>query len=252
MEEWQEADRGYLFAAADGVRLFARHSADPADRAVFAHEAAVREVVGREGPLRAPAVLERGEDWLLEEAIPATQCEGAACVAAVAAAAERIMRLELPHGPPGASRGRIEAWRSRVRLVASKLPIRDVVRARRIASGSPLPERPSHGDFHAGNILYSDGAAWVVDWELSALRPAGYDLMRCCATMRAPEREALFEAAVDLVGTRHRPDLLRLRYAVAVQTIAQQLAAVHDFNLDRAAADDLLRELPRLREDARL
>ena len=219
---------------------------------MFAHEAAVRSVVGSTGPLRAPAVLEHGDGWLLEDAITPTPCEGPGRVAAVAAAAARIPELDLPEAPAPAPTDRWTATRMRLQLLGSKLPVRDVVRARRVVRASPLPKRPSHGDFHVGNILFSDGVAWVVDWELSALRPVGYDLMRCCATLPPAEREALFEAAVEVVGARHRPDLLRLRYAVIVETIAQQVAAVHDFNLDRAAADDLLRELPRMRADARL
>src|SRR5262245_28327160 len=106
---WWEGERSYLFAACPGGRLFGRGGRGPADAAVLEHEAAVREIVGAEGPLRAPPVLERGRGWLLETAIEPEPFGGAAHVELVVAAAERLRGLELPELPPRPGRGSFRA-----------------------------------------------------------------------------------------------------------------------------------------------
>ena len=241
-----------MFAAAPGGPLFARMSVEPADAAMLEHEAVVREVVGTDGPLRAPAVLERGPNWLLEEAVDPEPCRGAERVDLVAAAAEAIALLELPPAPTGAGR-RMAKARTRARMLRSTLRLRDLRAARRTLADPGLPAITSHGDFHQGNVLVNEGAAWVVDWELSGLRPAGYDLMQFWATLERPEdRERLFEAAVATVGRARRPALLALRHALVVRTIAGKVAGPKAFDRDPAGAHDLLELLPELRAEAGL
>ena len=248
---WREHLRGYLFADSPDGRLFGRWSDDPDDEATLAHEAAVREIVGTDGPLRAPLVLERAAAWLLEEAVESEPCEGPERIDAVAAAAERISQLDLPPAPARSGRG--GSLRTRARILRSPLPLRDLRTARRTMDDPGLPSVTSHGDFHRGNVLVQDDVVWVVDWELSGERPAEYDLMQFWATLeRAEDRERLFEAAAAAVGSAHRPALLRLRHALVVRTIAGKFAAPMAFDRDRGGAHDLLELLPELRAEAGL
>ena len=210
------------------------------------HEVAVRELVGAEGPLRAPPVLERGMDWLLESAIEAEPFGGASHVELVAAAADRLRGLELPELPPRSTRGRAAA---RLRLLASPLPVADLRRARRIMAERRLPSVTTHGDFHPGNVLISGGAAWVVDWELCGRGPAGSDLLLFGATVESVEdRERLLEAAAELAGDRS--ETLRLAYAVLVRAAAAKLSAAQPFDRDPHGAKRLLALLPRARRSA--
>ena len=211
----------------------------------------MREIVGTDGALRAPLVLERAAGWLLENAVDSEPFEGAEPIDAVVAAAGRIPHLDLPRAP--VRPGRAGSLRTRAKLLRSPLPLRDLRAARRTLADPGLPPVTSHGDFHRGNVLMQDGAAWVVDWELSGERPAGYDLMQFWATLeRAEDRERLFEASVAAVGTTHRPALLRLRHALVVRTIAGKLAAPMAFDRDRGGAHDLLELLPEIRAEAGL
>lgn len=243
---WWEGARSYLFATSPEGRLFGRASRDPSDAAMLEHEAAVREIVGAEGPLRAPPVLERGRDWLLETAFEPEPFGGAAHVELVAAAAKSLQGLELPEQPPRPERGRA---RARLRLLASPLPVADLRRARRVMAETRLASVTIHGDFHQGNVLISGGAAWVVDWELSGHGPAGSDLLLFGATVeRAKDRERLLEAAVELVGDRS--EALRLAYAVLVRATAAKLSAAQPFDRDPAGAKRLLALLPAARQAA--
>lgn len=243
---WWEASRSYLFATSPEGRLFGRASRDPADAAVLEHEAAVREIVGIEGPLRAPPVLDRGPDWLLEAAIGPEPFGGAAHVELVAAAATRLPDLELPELPRRSGRGRA---RNRLRLLASPLPVADLRRARRIMAELRLPLVTTHGDFHPGNVLISGGAAWVVDWELCGHGPAGSDLLLFgCTVESAEDRERLLETAVELAGDRS--EALRLAYAVLVRAAAAKLSAAQPFDRDPEGAERLLALLPAARQAA--
>ena len=249
---WHEHLRGYLFAHSPGGRLFGRWSDDPDDEPTFAHEAEVRELIGAEGPLRAPPVLDRAARWLLEQAVDPEAPRGPERVDAIIAAAERIAELDLPPAPIRTMRGRF-SLRTRVRILRSPLPVRDLRSARRTLADPGLPSVTSHGDFHRGNVLVKDGVAWVVDWELSGRRPAGYDLMQFWATLEEPDdRSRLFQAAVNSIGPDRRSELLRLRHALVVRTIAGKFAAPMAFDRDRAGAHDLLELLPAVRGEAGL
>lgn len=243
---WWEGARSYLFATSPEGRLFGRASRDPSDAVTLEHEAAVREIVGSDGPLRAPPVLERGTDWLLESAIEPDPFGGGAHVDLVAAAAERLQGLELPELPPRPGRG---STRARLRLLASPLPVADLRRARRIMAETRLPLVTTHGDFHPGNVLIGGGAAWVVDWELSGHGPAGSDLLLFGSTVdSAEDRERLLEAAVELAGDRS--ETLRLAYAVLVRATAAKLSAAQPFDRDPEGAKRLLTLLPASRRAA--
>jgi hypothetical protein len=247
-EVWRESRRVYLRATGPEGDVFARYTTNPDDEQTLTHEVAVREIVGSDGDLRSPAVLERGPSWLLEQAIAAEPCRGAAAVDTIVAAAAAISRLHLPDGPAPRGYSPLTRLRSAARLVRSPLPLRDLVTARRIFASTELPMVSAHGDFQRHNLLYSSGTLWVVDWELSGRLPAGLDLMKAWATLELDEdRERLFEAAVDLLGERQRGRLEQLRYAMAVTTLAGDLASPRAFDRDTAEADELLRLLPQIR-----
>ena len=233
--------------------LFARYTTDVGDQPTLAHEVAVRQVVGTERALRAPAVLERGRSWLLETGIRAERAEGATAVDAIASAAAILPGLRLPEAPEHRRRrGPIAAIRRAALLGRSALETHDLLASRRILARPGLESVTIHGDFHVGNILLSRGVAWVVDWELCGHGPAGLDLMQCWATLdRAEDRERLFEAAVRQVGEHRRPEIVRLRYAVLVRTIAAKIAAPAEFDRDPEGAAKLVRVLPEIREQAR-
>lgn len=244
VESWREAERSYVIA--DG--FFGRASSDSADVPVLEHEAAVRELVGTEGPLRSPEVVDRGPGWMLERRIDHKPPVGENTVDAIAAAAARIAELNLPDAP-SAREGSRTALNRRIRAVFSPLPLSDYFAARRALADPGLPDATSHGDFHSRNVLVAGGQPWVVDWELSGLRPAGYDLMTFWPTLERPQdRERLLEAAVDLVG--RRPELLRLRYALTVRAVATMLANAREFDRDQGRARELLALLPGLRAEA--
>lgn len=248
IDEWfREGCRVFLFATSPEGRIFARYSTDPADEAVLRHERTVRELIGSGTPLRCPVVHAAGTRWMIEQAVDVEPCQGSTAVDAIVDAAAEVTSLPLPAGP--SARGRDLGRRVKVlaSVARSPLPLKHLRRARQALSGIDLPLVPGHGDFRAGNLLYERGALWVVDWELSGMRPAGYDLMQAWVTLeRDDDRERLFEASVSLVGRRHRSQLERLRYASAVATVVDKLAAPEAFNRDPTGARRLLEELPAL------
>lgn len=250
---WREGKRTYLTAESFEGPLFARHSTDPSDVPVLKHEAAVRRMVGSDGALRTPPVLGAGDGWMLEVRKRAGLFEGPECVDAAVAAAADIPRHALPVAYEPAVRGSsmFLTARRRSRVALSALPVRDLARARDIIERCELPRVTSHGDFHVKNVLISDGAAWVVDWELTAIRPAGFDLMQLWATLpAAADRQRLWDATLDLIGTEHRRELAELRYALVVRTAANKLGAPERFNRDRQGARRLLALLASVRDEA--
>jgi aminoglycoside phosphotransferase (APT) family kinase protein len=213
----------------------------------------VRGIVGHEGALRAPPVLEAGPGWLIEVRKDPQPVSGAAATEALVRAAAEVPSLDLPALEQGGGPAAVvtTAWR-RIHLALSALPVRDVARARSIISGSPLPRVTSHGDFHVENVLISDDCAWVVDWELSGRRPAGYDLMQLWATLPDPsDRDRVWRGALALVGEQHAQALAELRYALVVRTIANKLSAPQRFHRDPEGARLLLDLLPGLRPASR-
>jgi hypothetical protein len=245
---WREGPRAYLPVDSPDGPLFARYSTAVEDVAALDYEAHVRALVGESGPLRSPAVVEQGAGWLLERRVVPTEEP----VDVVVAAAAEIAALRLPPAPASSSGRRgLEPLLRRLRLLGRPRLAVELVRARRLQARSKLPEVTTHGDFHPGNVLLADGAAWVVDWELAGRGPAGLDLMRYWATLERPDdRERLFAASVELVG--EELELARLRYAVAVVTAADKLSHPRSLNRDPTGAAALLLLLPELRRAARL
>jgi hypothetical protein len=240
---WREGPRVYLRAGA----VFARYSQAESDLPVLEHEARVRALVGEQGLLRAPSVLAQGRGWLVERQVfPRVEP-----VETVVAAARELARLELPVLPPAPGRGlSLAALQRRTRLLARPRFAAELARARRLLASSRLPQVTSHGDFHPGNVLRADGAAWVIDWELVGHAPVGYDLMRYRATLTDPdERERVDAGALELTGDAL--ELARLRYAVTVLTAADKLSHPEQLNRDEAGAAALLAELPELEAAAR-
>jgi hypothetical protein len=246
-ETWRENARVYLRAKTPEGEVFARYSSDPAEERTLRHELLVREIVGTSGKLRAPAVLEHGRSWCIEQAVASGPCRGSAAVDAITAAATAIPRLRLPEGPAPRSRSRSATLRSTARVARSPMPVRHLLAARRILGNPGLPLVSAHGDFQTHNLLFAEGVLWVVDWELCGRLPAGLDLMQAWATLEdEQDRERLFDAALDQLGQHRRCDLERLRYAIVVRTIANMLAGPAEFDRNPEGAKRLLEMLPDL------
>jgi hypothetical protein len=246
---WRENLRAFAHAPSPDGELFARYSEDPDDVARLEQEATIRKLVGDQGALRAPPVLERGEGWMIERAVGWQPIIGSAAIDAAAAAAAEIPQLELPKLPfSRGGRSRVFGlWRV-ARAAIGPISLRDLRAARRELAETDLPKVTCHRDFTANNILIEDGAAWVIDWERARFGPAGLDLMQLWTTLAEPEdRERLFEHGVDLVGAQRRASLERLRFAVAVAEASGMLAARDAFDRDDAALARLLEMIPSLR-----
>lgn len=244
----QHPRRLYLELESPRGRLHALSSEDPADRRIVAHEVATRRAVGVEGPLRSPPILASGELWFLGAHVDADPVGPAEHARLVATAADRLAQLELPPGP---LRGRDVSlaviWSRRLRLLRSPLPTADVIAARRIMAGYDLPPVTAHGYFHPVHVVLAGGGAWLFDWELSGRLPAGWELMNYWSAVEDSEtRDALFDAALDVVGRRHEPALRRLGYALLVRAISAKLTNDRDLE----AAQALLRLLPATRAAA--
>lgn len=230
--------------------LFARCSSDPADIPRLAFEADVRALIGTDSILRSPPVVTREEGWLIEHRIDSLTLEGPSAIEAVVEAARRVAYLELPAAPSEAPSNML--WR-RVRPFLSRVPKKEIVLAQRAFTKLRLPLVTSHGDFHAGNVIYSQGAIWVIDWERSGVGPLGYDLMQLWATLSSAEdRDLLLERTFDAFPDADREMLLTLRYVLAVRTAVNKLTASRSFDRDTEGAGRLIALLPRLREEARV
>ena len=62
----------------------------------------MRRIVGTKGFIRAPVVLDEGEDWLLETAVTSDRIRGGHAVDTAAAAVTRLIELNIPRGPRAA------------------------------------------------------------------------------------------------------------------------------------------------------
>jgi Ser/Thr protein kinase RdoA (MazF antagonist) len=247
-----EGRRTYLWLDAEDGPLFARSSTDPIDVAVFEHEVATREVVGRREPMRVPAVLARGDSWLLEEAVDGRPIAGRADLQLAIKAAATISALSLPPAPPVPAETRWARVMRRLRLLRFPKLLPELRRAQRILRAPQLPEVTSHGDFHPGNLLVTDTSLYVFDWEMVGVRPAGHDLLQLWTSQAAPEdREYVFAGALELVGNEHRSALERLRYAVLVETAAIKLSTALRVSRDIKGARRLLSLLPAVRPPGR-
>ena len=250
---WREGRRAYLRADSESGPLFSRYSTDTADVPVLEHEAAVRRIIGEDGALRTPPVIDAGRGWLIEPQKHAEPLAGDEAIDSILAALADLPQRDLPTVEHDRSRraAMMAAAHRRTRIALSSLPLRDVARARAIVAESPLPQVTSHGDLHAGNVLVSNGDTWLVDWELSGNRSAGYDLMQLWPTIAdEADRERLWEGAVEIVGRKHRTALARLRYALAVRTIANKLCSPARFQRDFEGGRRVLALLPGLRAEA--
>jgi hypothetical protein len=193
-----------------------------------------------------------GRLWRLERALKAEPLRGQAVFDRVVEAAQALSGMELPEPPEtlGVER-RLAAFRRRLHTLRSPLPTADVVRARRVLEASPLPLVTSHGEFSGRHVLIEDCNPWLVDWELVAKRPLGYDLMTLWADLDQDEdRDVLLETSVGALGEERRAELLRLGYALLVRLIVSALAEPLAQNRDPERARALLARLPAARRDA--
>src|SRR4051812_3186046 len=253
-ESWSVAGRTYGHArGGDGTPLFWRFSVLPDAAAVIEHELAVRAIIGGHLPLRTPAALAAGPDWLREPALPDEPLSGPPAIAAVVDAAAVLAGARLPELP-----SRVTAGLSRVQLVRHRVRSlrrvgRDFAMARWLSARTQLPTVTSHGDFHRANLRIEDGRPWVLDWELVGRRPAGFDLLQLWTTLEdADDRQALLDATLELVGARWRQELLRLRYVLIVRTLVTKLAPTQDVAPDLEAGGALQALLPEARAAAGL
>jgi hypothetical protein len=241
-------------ASSPSEKLFAWYSTDPADQGIVEHEVAVRAAIGTEGPLGAPPVLAYGPLWRLEPELEGWGDLSGGRIDALVDAIAVLQRSDLPQRPRSGDGGEgpIARWRRRLLMLRSPLPARDVVRARRVLSGSSLPLVTSHGRLIRNHIYPAPAGMWIVDWEELGKRPAGWDAVFLSWDLRDPDdRERLFLATLDLVGARYRSDLLALRYAALVNMLVGKLAGIARAER-REEGRVLLGELPRVREQAGL
>ncbi len=242
----------YVFAEGPDGKMFGWYSSDPSAQAMVDFEVEVRRVIGDDGPLRAPTMLDHGALWRLERAVDPEPLRGEKAISAVVAAVAALARITLPTPPGGLGRERIGAKiRRRVRVAHSPLPIADFVRARRVLSRSPLPQVMSHGNLFEGHVLMADGVPWLIDWELAGMRPAGHDLMQLWIGLEGSDRDFLFESCCQMVGESWRAELLSLRYAILVREIAGMLSEHSPENRRQERAAELLELLPPIRAAAR-
>jgi hypothetical protein len=248
---WTGGPRTYLIASGPTGRVFGRFRSDPSDGAVIAHETRVRAgLAGERGPLRVPAVLATGDDWMLEQAITPDADPAAAARAAVEASA-RLAELDVEEAPSTTSRRRARLG-YRIRLLRRPKLLRELARARKLVAGTTLPLVSSHGDYFPGNVLVAEGCAWVIDWELCGRLPLGYDLLHYWTDVADEEaREIALDGALKLVGPARHDELRRLQYAVAVRATASKLAAAAAADRDPAGAKRLLASLPQLLQGLR-
>jgi hypothetical protein len=248
---WREGERHYVRAIGSRGPVLVRFGPGAAYADVLAHEVHVRGLVGADGPLRSPPVLAHARGWLVEARVDPWPLEGPDATQAAIAAAAAIPGLELPPSPrAAASRSPL---RARVRRLRASVPALDLLRARRVLASSPLPRETSHGDFHPGNVLFTGTEAWVVDWELSGLRPRGWDLLHLWVGLaREADRALVLERALAGESPSHRKALLRLRYAALVRVLLAKLAPDRPFDRDDAGARRLLALLPAVRREADL
>jgi phosphotransferase family enzyme len=250
---WCVGRRTYGHASgADGELLFWRFSTVDGDASVIEHELAVRGLVGTEPPLRTPAALAFGPDWLLERQAPDEGLAGPAAIRAVVDAAEALAGVALP-ALPGQITGLSTFGTVRHRARSLRRIGRDFAMARWLFSRSRLPLVTSHGDFHRGNLRIDGGVPWVLDWELVGRRPAGYDLLLLWTTLDDPaDRETLLDATVELVGPSWREDVMRLRYVLIVRTLVSKVVPTEDVEPDLVAGGALEALLPEARAAAGL
>jgi hypothetical protein len=242
--------RTYMCASSPSGPLFAWFSRDSCHCALAAYELEVRRLIGTGGALRAPPPLEWGNDWHIERWIDTRPCQGPRALEAIVEAARELQRLRLPK-PPG--RGLVETrWASymrRLRVVGSVLSTRDYLCARKLLARSRLPLVTAHGDFHRKHILLDEHEApWVIDWEMSGQRPAGFDLLYLWTDLKTDEdRDCLFELTVEMLGETQREELLKLRFALLVRMIAAKLSDPEPLSRDPMGARKLLALLPSVR-----
>jgi hypothetical protein len=243
----------YVWAASLDGALFGWYSSDPADEPVLRHDAAVRAAIGTVGSLRAPPILSRGARWRLEPDVAAGRVDRGLAADALASAVGVLARLELP-APPSAGRAvesRFTRLRRRTLIARSPLPLHDLVAAGRVIVRSELVAETSHGAFYPGHVFPAPDGVWVIDWEELANRPAGWDLLHFLTYLQGrDDRERLFEATLDLVGREYRAELLKLRYAALVKTIARSFGRPNPRFREPQRARSLLAELPRFRSEA--
>lgn len=214
VDGWAEGPRRFLI----GEGAFGCLSTEPADAAVLAREVECRRRVGTLPPLRSPAVVACGDGWHVAERVAELPVE-AADPDAVAEALALLSRLELPPHPPRPAGPAASRGRAAVRLLASPLPVREVVRSRRAAADRRLPQVTVHGDLHPRNALpVRDGLA-VVDWELSGRGVAGADAGRLVAEATAPYAALVLDALARRTGW-DRGALEAQRRAQVVRTAA--------------------------------
>lgn len=244
---WSEGPRRFVRVG----DLFVSATSDPADKASFAAEVAMRRALPRTGPLQAPTVVADGPGWHVARAVdPVPLADVDPELVARAVGAIR----ELP--VLGASRASVALSRraravQRGRLLSSRLPLRDLRAARRVAAEA-AELVPSHNDLHLGNVLATPEALVVVDWEHCGPGPSGGDLARLIALDEPTHADAVLEAASALPGAVDPARMARLHYAAVVRSAADMLLAADDQGYDPDRAAGLIRVLPELRTAAGL
>jgi glycosyltransferase involved in cell wall biosynthesis len=116
----------------------------------------------------------------------------------------------------------------------------------------PLTKSASHGDFQPSNILRNDSGTWLIDWEYSACRQLGYDLLVYATRSRAPQGLAqrlkqLFDNSAEdrwTLKTIHNPLWLNLegrRVSIALFLLEELL-----LRFEEGSSSTLLKSDPAL------
>lgn len=178
-------------------------------KAGFRPETMQRELRARQAASAAgaptPALLEVAGDrsWYCEQYVSGTPLNRlpsrAAAQTGAAQAAVGLQRLlaATAHSQDVASytaglRSEIDrlAAANRLLSVAQRTAIATLGSAlatRGAAQDGPVTLATTHGDFQPANILAGDSSVWLIDWEYSAVRQAGYDALVLALGSRFPQ-----------------------------------------------------------------
>ena len=186
-------------------------------------------LVGVEPAAASARVLDDGTGWLLER----RSCRPRSRSRSSSPPRRRSPRSGYRRAVRVARAPGLEPLPRRLRLLGRPRLAVELLRARRLQAQSKLPEVTIHGDFHPGNVLLADGAAWRCGLGAGRAWPCRARLDALLGDARPPTRPRapVRAAAEPWRRARARP----LRYAIAVRLAADKLVHPRSLNRDPAA-----------------
>lgn len=176
-----------------------------------------------------PRIVAEGEGgaWMVSCWVEGSSLHGRDRVEAALESAKRIAAAPDPPGSLDSS-----SWRASrrslplrvVRLTVGGMPIRLWRAARSQALGLPR-EQTAHNDFHARNVIPSNGTVYVVDWEHAGRAPRYADALRLWSTLtERKDRELVMESVLsDAPRSRHR-DIGALLLWLSLRQLGENLS----------------------------